>query len=34
MFFGGAGDTEEGLLREIQELYTGRVVSAHDLDIY
>ena len=34
MFFGGVGDTEEGLLKEIQKLYTGKVVSAHDLDIY
>lgn len=34
MFFGGAKDTEEGLLKEVQERYKGKVVSAHDLDIY
>ena len=34
MFFGGGRDTEEGLLKEIQERYGGKVVSAHDLDIY
>jgi ribonuclease BN (tRNA processing enzyme) len=34
MFFGGAKDTEEGLLKEMQQLYGGRVVSAHDLDVY
>jgi ribonuclease BN (tRNA processing enzyme) len=34
MFFGGAKDTEEGLLREMHESYAGKVVSAHDLDVY
>ena len=34
MFFGGAKDTEEGLLQEVRQLYPGKVVSAHDLDIY
>jgi ribonuclease BN (tRNA processing enzyme) len=34
MFFGGATDTEEGMLKEIRQGYQGRVVSAHDLDIY
>ena len=34
MFFGGAKDTEEGLLQEIRQHYTGKVVSAHDLDVY
>ena len=34
MFFGGEQDTEEGLLKEMQEHYRGKVVSAHDLDIY
>jgi len=34
MFFGGEKDTEEGLLKEIQETYRGRVVSGHDLEIY
>lgn len=28
MFFGGAKDADEGLLKEIQELYKGKVVSA------
>jgi ribonuclease BN (tRNA processing enzyme) len=34
MFFGGPADTEEGILNEIQQSYSGKVVSAHDLDIY
>jgi ribonuclease BN (tRNA processing enzyme) len=34
MFFGSAKDTEEGLLQEIREHYSGKVVSAHDLDVY
>jgi ribonuclease BN (tRNA processing enzyme) len=34
MFFGGATDTEEGLLKEMRQFYGGSVVSAHDLDIY
>ena len=34
MFFGGAKDTEEGLLQEIRQHYAGQVVSAHDLDVY
>jgi len=34
MFFGGDKDNEEGLLREMQQQYKGKVVSAHDLDIY
>jgi len=34
MFFGGAKDTEEGLLQEIRQLYPGKVVSAHDLEVY
>jgi len=34
MFFGGAKDTEEGMLKEIHDSYPGKVVSAHDLDVY
>jgi ribonuclease BN (tRNA processing enzyme) len=34
MFFGGAKDTEEGLLKEMRQFYGGNVVSAHDLDVY
>src|SRR5438067_207670 len=34
MFFGGEKDTEEGLLQEMHQRYTGKVVSAHDLDVY
>ena len=34
MFFGGEKDTEEGMLKEIRESYSGNVVSAHDLDVY
>ncbi len=28
------GTTDEGLVKEVQREYTGRVVSAHDLDVY
>jgi ribonuclease BN (tRNA processing enzyme) len=34
MFFGGEKDTEEGLLQEMHQFYSGKVVSAHDLDIF
>jgi len=34
MFFGGEKDTEENLLEEMREFYSGKVVSAHDLDVY
>ena len=34
MFFGGAEDTEMVMLREVRTTYKGRVVSAHDLDVY
>jgi ribonuclease BN (tRNA processing enzyme) len=34
MFFGGEKDTEEGLLKEMRSNYNGKVVSAHDLEIY
>lgn len=34
MFFGREKDTEEGMLKEIRDLYRGKVVSAHDLDVY
>ncbi len=34
MFFGGAKDTEAGLLQEMRQQYSGKVVSAHDLDVY
>ncbi len=34
MFLGGEKDTEEGLLREVRQGYDGKVVSAHDLDVY
>jgi len=34
MFFGGPTDTEEGMLNEIHQTYKGKVVSAHDLNIY
>ncbi len=34
MFFGGEKDTEEGMLKEIGDSYAGKVVSAHDLDVY
>src|SRR5207249_11644115 len=32
LYFGGASDDD--LLREIRSRYHGRVVSAHDLDVY
>lgn len=34
MYFGGSTDTEAGLLKEMRQWYGGKVVSAHDLDIY
>lgn len=34
MYFGGPTDNEDALLKEIRQWYGGRVVSAHDLDIY
>jgi ribonuclease BN (tRNA processing enzyme) len=35
MYFGGPTDTEAGMLKEIKAAgYKGRVVSAHDLDVY
>jgi ribonuclease BN (tRNA processing enzyme) len=34
MFFGGPEDTESGMLNEIRKTYQGKVVSAHDLEIY
>jgi ribonuclease BN (tRNA processing enzyme) len=34
MFFGGEKDTEENLLEEMREFYSGKVVSAHDLDVF
>jgi ribonuclease BN (tRNA processing enzyme) len=34
MFFGGEKDTEEGMLKELQAIYSGKVVSAHDLEVY
>jgi ribonuclease BN (tRNA processing enzyme) len=34
MYFGGPTDIENGLLNEMRQWYGGRVVSAHDLDIY
>ena len=34
MFFGGPTDTEEGMLAEIHQTYKGKVVSAHDLEVY
>src|SRR5256885_1086005 len=34
MLFGGEKDTEEGMLKEIRDSYPGKVVSAHDLDVY
>ena len=30
----GDKDTEDGLLREMQQQYKGKLVSAHDLDVY
>jgi ribonuclease BN (tRNA processing enzyme) len=34
MFFSGEKDTEEVLLLEMRSSYSGKVVSAHDLDVY
>jgi ribonuclease BN (tRNA processing enzyme) len=34
MFFGGEKDTEEGMVKEIRDRYSGKVVSAHDLEVY
>jgi len=34
MYFGGPKDTEAGMLAEIRSRYKGKVVSAHDLDVY
>ena len=34
MFFGGEKDTEEGMLKEMREFYPGKVISAHELDVY
>ncbi len=34
MFFGGEKDTEDVLLKEMHEFYSGKVVSAHDLEVY
>ena len=34
MFFGGKEDTEPEMLREIRAKYKGKVISAHDLDVY
>jgi ribonuclease BN (tRNA processing enzyme) len=34
MYFGGAKDTEAGMLAEIRSRYKGTVVSARDLDVY
>ena len=34
MYFGGPADTETNMLKELRSMYKGRVVSAHDLDIY
>jgi ribonuclease BN (tRNA processing enzyme) len=34
MFFGGEKDTEEVLLQEMHRGYSGKVVSAHDLEFY
>lgn len=34
MYFGGPEDTEMVMLREVRAGYKGRVVSAHDLDVY
>ena len=33
-FFGGKEDTEPEMLHEIRAKYKGKVVSAHDLDVY
>jgi ribonuclease BN (tRNA processing enzyme) len=32
LYFGGTSDDD--LLREVRSRYSGRVVSAHDLDVY
>lgn len=32
LYFGGASDDD--LLREVRSRYSGRMVSAHDLDVY
>ena len=34
MFFGSEKDTEAGMLKELEPLYSGKVVSAHDLEVY
>jgi ribonuclease BN (tRNA processing enzyme) len=34
MFFGGEKDTEESLLQEMHQFYGGKVVPAHDLDVF
>ena len=34
MYFGGPKDTKAGMLAEIRSRYKGKVVSAHDLDVY
>ena len=34
MYFGGPQDTEAGMLAEIRSRYKGKVVSAHDLDVF
>jgi ribonuclease BN (tRNA processing enzyme) len=34
MFFGGEKDTEAGMIKELKSLYSGEVVSAHDLEVY
>ena len=34
MFFGGEKDTEEVLLEEMRSGYSGKIVSAHDLEVY
>jgi len=34
MFLGGPDDTAEGMLNEIRQTTKGKVVSAHDLEIY
>ena len=34
MFFGGEKDTEANLLEEMRQFYSGKVVSAHDLETY
>ena len=34
MYFGGKTDTEANMLKEIRAEFKGRVISAHDLDVY